>query len=71
MYKLASIPYMVIATVAFPLMLLVHGVWNFNELVKEYKRLYRQKHYGAFSSDSVPSGANNFKDIVATAKDWE
>lgn len=63
MYCFTSKVGIAVATLMFPLNVVIHGIGNIGELITEYRRLYNQKKYGAFTSDSAYSGSNRFEEI--------
>lgn len=68
MYSLPSNLLIVLATLAYPFVLLIMGVFNFKEINSEYYGLYNPKKTGAFSSDQIwksrGSTYNEIKEIL-------
>lgn len=65
--KFITIPYIMLATVLAPIAFIFYGIANFKELVNEYKRVYNQKKYGSFMSDTIWSTSSVYK----TIKQWK
>ncbi len=42
-----------LSIVAYPFIMLIHGIANYKEINDEYKRAVRWKHYGSFSCDEI------------------
>lgn len=57
LHKFVNLPAKILITILFPVYLLLYGISNFNDLIKEIKRGYNQKKYGSFVSDSITSGS--------------
>ena len=54
----------IIQVICFPLMVIGVGVFNFKELIDEYKRLFFQKRYGAFVSNTIYRRKRSFDEIL-------
>lgn len=50
--------------ILFPVHLLLHGLFNFKEIIREYRGLFNQKKYGSFSSDYVHKGSNTYREVM-------
>lgn len=48
--------YIVLSVLLFPLSVLFGGLANWKEIIYEHKRLFNQKKYGSFSSESFHRG---------------
>lgn len=58
----------------FPVVVLAEGFGEFGEIIKEYKKLFNQKKYGSFTSDSVwksPKTDNMFGNIMSYIRENE
>lgn len=61
--KFITISYITLATVLAPIAFIFYGIVNFKELATEYKRVYNQKKYGSFMSDTIWSTSTVYKAI--------
>jgi hypothetical protein len=68
LHKFTNMRAKILATLAFPFMIIIHGVVNFNELIKDYKRLYNEKKYGSFVSDHISKGSNKYEEVMKFIK---
>jgi hypothetical protein len=64
-HKFASISVIILVTVLFPINLLLYGLKDINEIIEEYKKMYNQKKYGSFVSDSIWSNTDTYKEIIS------
>ena len=58
-------------TLAFPILLIYHGLSNIKETISDYKELFNQKKYGSFVSDSVYKDKNKeclYEEIMKVIK---
>lgn len=58
----------IVVTILFPIYLLLEGLSNYKELIKEYKGMYNQKKYGSFTSDYIWSGTDIYNEIMKIIK---
>lgn len=49
---LKPLTYKAVVMIGFPVFLLLFGLWNIKDAIKEYKELFNQKKYGSFYTDS-------------------
>lgn len=68
LHRFTNIFAKIILTLAFPIMIIIHGFGNLKELIDEYKRLYREKKYGSFVSDHISKGSLKYDDIMYAIK---
>lgn len=61
LYCFAGISIVILNTLLFPILVLLHGLTNIKEVFKEVISLYNQKETGTFTSDSIPSSSNLYK----------
>lgn len=54
----------IVVTILFPGYLLLEGLSNYKQLVKEYKEMFNQKQYGVFTSDYIWSGTDNYDEVM-------
>lgn len=64
LYKFINWKGILLMTVLFPFNVLYAGLGDFKETISDYKKMYNQKKYGSFSSDSVYSGTDKYKEIM-------
>jgi len=68
LYCFNGIPVIVLNTLLFPILLLLHGLTNIKEVFKEVTSLYNQKETGSFTSDSIPSSSDLYKKALKILK---
>ncbi len=64
LYRFTNWKAIILITLLFPVILLLEGLLDYKETIKDYKGMYNQKKYGAFSSDSVPSGTDTYVELI-------
>ena len=64
LYKFYNWKVIIFSTIIFPIFILIGGLINFKEIIDDYKRLYNQKKYGSFSSDSVENDSNIYNEVM-------
>ena len=64
LHRFTNIQTKILLTILFPVMLIAHGIVNFKELIREYKRLYKEKKYGSFVSDHISKGTSKYDEIM-------
>jgi hypothetical protein len=47
-HQFPSLPAIILYTIIFPIVVLIHGIGNMEEIIKEYKELYNPKKYGGY-----------------------
>jgi len=63
-FKFASILLTILTTILFPISLLFYGLKDTKEIIQDHKKIYNQKKYGLFVSDSICSNSDIYKKII-------
>jgi hypothetical protein len=64
LHKFATIPAIILETLLFPVNVLICGLADIKDLIKDVKGLYRPKKYGSFVGDSVYKGSEAYEKIM-------
>lgn len=68
LYCFYGIPIIILNTLLFPILILLHGLTNIKEVFKDVISLYNQKDKGSFTSDSIPSSSDLYKRALKILK---
>lgn len=68
MIKLTSFPAKILATVAYPLLILLHGIVNYKEVNTEIYRMWNQKKTGSFSGDDSHKSQQGWNELMSIVK---
>lgn len=67
-HNFKNLPFRIMFTIGFPLFILLNGLVNFKESFNELNMMWNQKKYGRFSSDSISSKSDLYKEIINVIK---
>lgn len=67
-HRLDNWKVIILTTLLFPVIVLLHGLVNFKEAWRDLKRLYKQKQSGSFVGDSVSNSSEKYDEIMEIIK---